>query len=106
MAVTLASVDPKQVLRICELFFTDTKAQQIADTVNTEFHLQSPHDWNRQNVYAALALAKQEGWVEFRAPGDRDLEERLAKQFKLKPKAVHVVATPRPEDNELVASSA
>ena len=106
MTISLANVNSKQVLRICELFFSDTKAQDIADLVNDEFHLRPPHDWNRQNVYAALALAKQEGWVEFRPPGDRDLEERLASRFKLKPKTVHVVATPRPEDNELVASSA
>ena len=106
MPVNVANMDPKQVLRICELFFADRKAQKIADDVNKEFQLKAPHDWNRQNVYAALARAKEEGWVEFRPPGDRDLEERLAKRFKLKPKAVHVVATPRPEDNELVALSA
>jgi DNA-binding transcriptional regulator LsrR (DeoR family) len=106
MTVSLGNVDAKQVLRICELFFADTKAQEIADLVNAEFKLRQPNDWNRQNVYAALALAKQNGWVEFRPPGDRDLEERLAKRFKLKPKTVHVVATPRPEDNELVACSA
>ena len=106
MPVSLATVDPKQVLRICELFFADTKAQEIADLVNSDFRLQKPNDWNRQNVYAALALAKQNGWVEFRPPGDRDLEKKLVTRFKLKPGTVHVVVTPRPEDNELVATSA
>ena len=106
MTVNFAHVDPKQVLRICELFFADTKAQEIADLVNSEFQLKKPVEWNRQNVYAALKLAKELGWVKFQSPGNRSLEESLVKDFKLKPKTVHVVATPRPEDNVLVASSA
>jgi hypothetical protein len=106
MTVNSAHVDSKQVLRICELFFADTKAQEIADLVNSEFQLKKPAEWNRQNVYAALKLAKELGWVKFQSPGNRSLEESLVKDFKLKPKTVHVVATPRPEDNELVASSA
>jgi len=98
----LTSYDPRQILRIMELFFDGTwTAERIASKVNEEFASDKPQ-WNRQTVYAAFQLARELGYVRFCAPSDRKVAEDLATEFDLRLEDTHVVPTPNPESNYLI----